>query len=658
MNMGRGIPFRGCAGILALVLSMGLLLTGCAKESSEAEGWENSKAQTGENSEGSAAESAAAEASVLTYDLTFTLEGQTFTITANEGEIPAPSDEMTALLAEGEKFYCKDAAGTWVDPFGMAAAAEASFTGEIGLDLKVSAPFLSADENGFVHPEEAASAEDVEAMIESLVPAAKQSAILEKLAEEEKLVIASLGHLVEGEVPEEIVAAAVKKALAAQVSMVEKEIRISDLAASKVYKTSLQPFAEDANEETIAINRAGLAAFAYALAYPECGNFTFEDYPQIARDVDLKGEEADGLLIATLPFSFEAAVPGEEPIEEESTEEEAIEESAGEEAAEEKTSGTISASCAHQAILLSKWEEGPHLIKGYLYYADENGKLLRNERLGKTLNFDAECRYLSGDQDLDDLVAFYLHSIAKKYPEKNRDELLEKAFYYIRDYVIYAWQFLPDYADNDGVWVVEYGKKALSGNHYGDCYGFSSAFCNLARGLGYDAHAISGTWFGAPPNPHSWVMIEMDDEMYIFDPQLANREMLGMRDNMGYSMFKLPRDTWSNWVYEWENFMPDVEVYEPAEVEESSTDAAAEQEEQEVPLTNGYTPEDAVHLAKGWLKESVDLFTAKLGEPLSKEYSSSCMGEGEDGRWIYNGFVIYTYKEGDTEILQFAEVMK
>jgi hypothetical protein len=38
-----------------------------------------------------------------------------------------------------------------------------------------------------------------------------------------------------------------------------------------------------------------------------------------------------------------------------------------------------------------------------------------------------------------------------------------------------------------------------------------------------------------------------------------------------------------------------------------------------------------------------------IGQPKSKDYASSCLGPGEDGEWSYDGFVVYTYREGNSE---------
>lgn len=50
-------------------------------------------------------------------------------------------------------------------------------------------------------------------------------------------------------------------------------------------------------------------------------------------------------------------------------------------------------------------------------------------------------------------------------------------------------------------------------------------------------------------------------------------------------------------------------------------------------------------------KEVSELYDA-IGEPESVSYASSCLDSGEDGELVYNGFTVYTYKEGDSEVVQ------
>lgn len=41
-----------------------------------------------------------------------------------------------------------------------------------------------------------------------------------------------------------------------------------------------------------------------------------------------------------------------------------------------------------------------------------------------------------------------------------------------------------------------------------------------------------------------------------------------------------------------------------------------------------------------------------LGEPLERNYAPSCLGDGEDGELVYEGFTVYTYREGDRETVK------
>ena len=56
--------------------------------------------------------------------------------------------------------------------------------------------------------------------------------------------------------------------------------------------------------------------------------------------------------------------------------------------------------------------------------------------------------------------------------------------------------------------------------------------------------------------------------------------------------------------------------------------------------------------ASGDVGSSASALESALGAPTSKSYSPSCMGEGEDGIWTYDGFTVYTYKEGGSETVE------
>ena len=57
-------------------------------------------------------------------------------------------------------------------------------------------------------------------------------------------------------------------------------------------------------------------------------------------------------------------------------------------------------------------------------------------------------------------------------------------------------------------------------------------------------------------------------------------------------------------------------------------------------------------LAESMIGEEVSKLIEAIGEPESADYASSCLGPGEDGELQYDGFTVYTYKEGDSEIIQ------
>lgn len=67
--------------------------------------------------------------------------------------------------------------------------------------------------------------------------------------------------------------------------------------------------------------------------------------------------------------------------------------------------------------------------------------------------------------------------------------------------------------------------------------------------------------------------------------------------------------------------------------------------------------QDPAELAKSCIDKSVDELFALIGEPESSDYAPSCLnpGQGEDGMLYYDGFVVYTYKEGDTETVEDVE---
>lgn len=56
--------------------------------------------------------------------------------------------------------------------------------------------------------------------------------------------------------------------------------------------------------------------------------------------------------------------------------------------------------------------------------------------------------------------------------------------------------------------------------------------------------------------------------------------------------------------------------------------------------------------AKAYVGQAASSLKSALGAPSSSSYSPSCMGEGEDGIWTYDGFTVYTYRENGTETVE------
>lgn len=54
-------------------------------------------------------------------------------------------------------------------------------------------------------------------------------------------------------------------------------------------------------------------------------------------------------------------------------------------------------------------------------------------------------------------------------------------------------------------------------------------------------------------------------------------------------------------------------------------------------------------LAAEFLERDVAELIEALGEPLERSYAPSCLGSGEDGELVYEGFTVYTYREGGRE---------
>lgn len=65
--------------------------------------------------------------------------------------------------------------------------------------------------------------------------------------------------------------------------------------------------------------------------------------------------------------------------------------------------------------------------------------------------------------------------------------------------------------------------------------------------------------------------------------------------------------------------------------------------------------QNPVEIAKGYIDKPIEELYAVIGKPQSSDYATSCLGPGEDGLLEYDGFVVYTYREGDKETVYDVE---
>lgn len=191
------------------------------------------------------------------------------------------------------------------------------------------------------------------------------------------------------------------------------------------------------------------------------------------------------------------------------------------------------------------WDTGFVLKEGWLYYVNESGFLLRDEQLG-LLTFGSDGRFTSGDAELDQIVSGILKELSEKNPEKDRQELLYEAHVYCRDSFKYLRR--NAYRFGEKGWEIEDAKTMFTKGR-GNCYNYAATFWALARGLGYEARAVSGTCTSTD-QPHGWVFIEFDGKDYIFDCEweMAYRTEREIYDK---SMYMIPSNRWSYWNYKW-----------------------------------------------------------------------------------------------------------
>lgn len=94
---------------------------------------------------------------------------------------------------------------------------------------------------------------------------------------------------------------------------------------------------------------------------------------------------------------------------------------------------------------------------------------------------------------------------------------------------------------------------------------------------------------------------------------------------------------------------PKVEATTAVEETAAPTEAPTEAATEAAPAA------DKKALAESCVDKDISELYALIGEPESSEYAPSCLVDGEDGTLYYDGFVVYTTREGDVETVYYVE---
>lgn len=129
-----------------------------------------------------------------------------------------------------------------------------------------------------------------------------------------------------------------------------------------------------------------------------------------------------------------------------------------------------------------------------------------------------------------------IESILSKKVKKTGSTGLKRAF----DYVAALNQGNSTTAQRTGdwkKWSVAYA-KAMADKGRGNCYQAASLVAWLAKGLGYDARAVCGTYTGGSGkvSPHGWTEVKIGSKTYILD---ANNQNTANKAGVALNYFKV-----------------------------------------------------------------------------------------------------------------------
>lgn len=353
--------------------------------------------------------------------------------------------------------------------------------------LESGKAFLLPDENGFVHPDQSISGQDLVEILHLVLQRGK----------------------IRTELSDKVQAAGMKDTKELTVGQVLTVM--AEISPEEELVAAFTPYSIDS-----IMTRRQLADVILSLeGRPK--KVVFDPYVRsngyegnLPVDVDLSAEDAETLLLASMDFT------------------------------DSEDGWTPKKALLHRIV-----EPGFYLVGTDLMYAKEDGTFLTNDGLGM-LRFDANGAYTSGDSELDQMVSDVLRALIDQHPDASREELLDDAFIYVRDHILYVNRALLYFGDQG--WEIEKAKEGLT-TATGNCYTYAAEFCMIGRALGYQMSVISGLVLSY--QSHGWCVSEEDGARFIYDTELAMRVENGYDLGYNEAMYRIPEDQWFKWNYIW-----------------------------------------------------------------------------------------------------------
>lgn len=156
--------------------------------------------------------------------------------------------------------------------------------------------------------------------------------------------------------------------------------------------------------------------------------------------------------------------------------------------------------------------------KNHMYYIQEDGTLLQNEKFGY-LYFGSNGAYTSGDKKLDTWVNNFISSHNIINNNKTQENKLYAAYVAVRDYPLEVHK-------NGALGYVRYNLEGYTWQEHaslfferakGTCEDWAYAMIYLAQRIGYDACAAVGKLKGVSNTVHVWELIKIRGTWYAFD---------------------------------------------------------------------------------------------------------------------------------------------